>query len=82
MNNMSAGIEVIIRSGGAKTLDEMEFFEQLKYLRVKAKLSQAALSKLTEIPKRTIEDWETGKFEPPVYVQKLLIEKLRFIKQL
>lgn len=32
-----------------------------------------------EIPKRTIQDWETGKRTPPIYVEKLVIEKLERI---
>lgn len=42
--------------------------------------SQQKMSDELEIPKRTIQDWETGKRIPPVYVEKLVIEKLERIK--
>lgn len=38
------------------------------------------MSKLFEIPTRTIENWESGTRKPPVYVEKLIIEKLMQIK--
>lgn len=34
--------------------------------------TQATLSKLLQIPKRTIENWETGKSTPPPYVVWLI----------
>lgn len=37
------------------------------------------MSDLLEIPKRTIEDWETGKRNPPAYVEKLIIRELERI---
>lgn len=54
----------------------MEFKEQLKELRSKLGLSQAALSSSLDIPKRTIENWEAGSRIPASWVQKLLLEKL------
>lgn len=39
-------------------------------------LSLAKMSKLFEIPKRTIESWETGERKPLAYVEKLIVEKL------
>lgn len=60
-----------------KYFDENRSFGQkFKDLRRKAELTQLELSKLTEIPTRTIEDWERDLMLPPVYVQKLVIEKL------
>lgn len=52
----------------------------LKEARQAAGLSQAKMSKLFEIPKRTIESWESGERKPPVYVEKLIIEKLQQMK--
>lgn len=39
------------------------------------------MSDLLEIPKRTIEDWETGKRNPPAYVEKLIIRELERIAE-
>ena len=44
----------------------------IKELRALTGLSQKAFSDKYEIPKRTIEDWETGRRTPPEYVTKLL----------
>lgn len=51
----------------------------IKKARKKAGLTQAKMSDLLEIPKRTIEDWETGKRNPPAYVEKLIIRELERI---
>ena len=48
----------------------------IKEARVFADITQAEMSELFEIPKRTIEDWERGKMKPPEYVKKLVVEKL------
>ena len=48
----------------------------IKEARQAAGLSQAEMSRLFEIPKRTIESWEAGERKPPVYVEKLIVEKL------
>lgn len=55
----------------------MEFKDELKELRKKNNITQAGLSKMLEVPKRTIENWEGGVNVPPDYVQKLILEKLR-----
>lgn len=47
----------------------------IKELRQSTGLSQAAFSERFEIPRRTIEDWEAGRRNPPPYVPRL-IEKL------
>ena len=52
----------------------------IKEARQAAGLSQSKMSALFEIPKRTIESWETGERKPPAYVEKLIIEKLMQIK--
>ena len=48
----------------------------IKEARQAAGLSQAKMATILEIPKRTIESWETGERKPPVYVEKLIVEKL------
>lgn len=57
------------------------FFEELKKARADAGMTQQALHELTHIPKRTIEDWETGKYEPPGYVQRFLLNELKSMKK-
>ena len=39
-------------------------------------LSQVEMAKVLEIPRRTIEEWEANRRKPPVYVEKLVVEKL------
>lgn len=48
----------------------------IKDYRKQAGLTQQEMSEKLEIPKRTIESWETGKRNPPKYVENLVIEKL------
>lgn len=44
----------------------------IKELRAKTGLTQKDFSERLNIPKRTIEDWETGKRVPPPYVVELI----------
>ena len=44
----------------------------IKELRTKAGLTQKQLSELLQIPKRTLEDWEGEKRNPPAYLVKLI----------
>ena len=53
---------------------------KIKDARIAAGLSQKKMSQILEIPVRTIQDWEGGKRQPPVYVEKLIIEKLEKLK--
>lgn len=48
--------------------------EQVKELRVKTGLSQAAFARAYGIPRRTVENWESGVNEPPSYVLSMLSE--------
>lgn len=52
---------------------------RIKEARLNAGLTQAKMSEVFEIPKRTIENWETGKRNPPAYVEKLVIRELERI---
>lgn len=47
--------------------------------RVYAGLTQAKMSELLGIPKRTIENWETGSRKCPEWVERLVVEKLESI---
>lgn len=53
----------------------------IKQARKNAGITQKQMSELLNIPQRTIEDWETGKRTPPVYVKTLVIEKLKLIEK-
>lgn len=55
----------------------MTFSENLKDARKAAGFTQQTLSLAFGIPKRTIEQWETGDRTPPAYVQRLIIDALR-----
>ena len=46
--------------------------EEIRAIRAGTGLSQASFAARFEIPKRTIEAWETGDRTPPPYVIKLL----------
>lgn len=49
--------------------------------RVYAGLTQAKMSKLLGIPKRTIENWETGSRKCPEWAERLVVEKLESIAE-
>lgn len=48
-----------------------------KNARLAAGLTQQQMADLFQIPKRTIENWETGQRKPPEYVKILILEKLQ-----
>lgn len=49
----------------------------IKELRTAAGMTQQAFSDYFGIPKRSVENWEYGKTEPPVYLIELIEYKLR-----
>lgn len=53
----------------------------IKEARLKTGLTQKAMSELMEIPKRTIEDWENERRNPPAYVERLVINELKRIAE-
>lgn len=53
----------------------------IKEARLNAGLTQQRMSEVFEIPKRTIENWETGKRTTPAYVEKLVIRELERIAE-
>ena len=57
-------------SGIMKLGDNMNFI--LKEERVEYGITQKELSEITDIPLRTIENWESGKRHPSPWVEKLL----------
>lgn len=50
-----------------------------KDARIAAGLTQKQMSDMFKIPKRTIENWESGQRTPPEYVKLLVIDKLNSI---
>ena len=52
----------------------------IKEARESIGMSRAEMSRVFEIPIRTLEDWDNGKRTPPPYVEKLIIEKLLSMK--
>ena len=49
----------------------------IREARIAAGLTQAEMSRIFEIPTRTIEHWEAGTRKPPAYVEKLVLAKLK-----
>lgn len=54
---------------------------KIKEARVKAGLTQAKMAEVFKIPKRTIENWETGSRKPPEWAEILILEKLTKMRQ-
>lgn len=58
----------------------MTWQSKIKTARMATGLSQIKLANLLQIPRRNIENWESGINEPPAWVQTLLLEKLETLK--
>ena len=59
-----------------KPSERMNYMNTIKDLRTVARMTQKAFSEYFKIPKRTIENWEGGKRECPVYLFELMKYKL------
>ena len=46
--------------------------QRVRELRARLGLSQAAMYEVYHIPRRTVQDWESGRREPPEYVVRML----------
>lgn len=53
----------------------------IKEARQAAGLSQQGVTDALGIPKRTLQDWESGKRTPPGWAEALVIEKLEKLVQ-
>ena len=53
----------------------------IKEARQAAGLSQQGVTDTLGIPKRTLQDWESGKRTPPGWAEALVVEKLKRIAQ-
>lgn len=60
---------------------EQTYAQRIKAARKAAGLTQATLADRARIPRRTIEDWETGRRTPPDYVQHLVLDKIRTLTE-
>lgn len=56
-----------------------EFSIKVKEARKGAGLTQQGMADLMLIPRRTIQDWERGLFDPPAYVQRFVLNELEAI---
>ena len=54
---------------------------KIKEAREAAGLTQASARDLIGVSKRTWEDWEHDRRQPPEYVEKLIVEKLNSLKK-
>lgn len=54
---------------------------KIKEARVNAGLTQAKMAEIFKMPKRTIENWETGSRKPPEWAELLILEKLTKMQQ-
>lgn len=52
----------------------------IKEARQKANLTQSQMAKMFEIPLRTLQHWENGDRNPPVWAEKLIVEKLNSLR--
>jgi len=50
---------------------------KIKETRAEYHITQKELSEITDIPLRTIENWESGKRKPSPWVEKMIVENLR-----
>ena len=53
----------------------------IKEARKAAGLSQQGVTDVLGIPRRTLQDWESGKRTPPGWAEALVVEKLKRIAQ-
>ncbi len=60
---------------------EQSFAERLKNARAEVGISQQKMSDLLEIPKRTIEEWESKRRNPPKWAERLVIEEVKRIPE-
>ena len=56
----------------------MDIAKIIKELRTEAGMNLREFSVYTQIPVRTLEDWEAGKRTPPEYIPRLISYQLRY----
>lgn len=60
---------------------EKIFSERFKEARKETGLSLAKLGERMLIPRRTLENWESGERVPPPYVQRFVLNELEELKK-
>lgn len=55
----------------------MMFAEKLKTLRKQKGLTQKDMEVIYSIPVRTLQNWETGKAQPPIWAEDLILKVLK-----
>ena len=73
-----AGLDYIEREKRDVELRVRE--SKIKEARTDAGLSRAEMSRQFKIPVRTLENWESGIRKPPIWAEKLIVEKLCMMK--
>lgn len=84
MKNKKTGIYVLYNSGTVKSVPqdwaEKNCDPAIKMARIRAGISRAEMSRMFEIPIRTLENWDSGQRLPAPWAEKLIIEKLESLK--
>lgn len=60
--------------------NNQNFADALKQARAATGMSQQGMADRMLIPKRTIENWETGERTPPPYVQRFVLNELEGLR--
>lgn len=60
----------------------MDAATRIRKLREQTGMNRKEFSKYTQIPVRTLEDWEAGRRIPPEYIPRLLAYQVRFDKMM
>ena len=56
----------------------MDIATKIKNLRQRTGMTRKEFSEYTQIPVRTLEDWEAGRRTPPEYIPRLLAYQIKF----
>ncbi len=65
--------------GGIMKVEVIVMDFRIKETRAEYNITQKELSEITEIPLRTIENWESGKRKPSPWVEKLIVDHLKHL---
>lgn len=85
LQNVNTGIYVLHNAGTNESVPQEWAREnadtEIRLARIAAGLSRAKMSRLFEIPIRTLENWESKVNIPPVWAEKLIVEKLHSMEE-
>ena len=56
----------------------MDTINRIRRLREQTGMNRKEFSEYTQIPVRTLEDWEAGRRTPPEYIPRLLAYQIKF----